>query len=407
MAIFTDHTGKQDDSVSLCGPDNNYPMHYFREAEDAGVSFRQHINSTFKTKPDAPDAFTQFCLNAGLRFKKNQYTGQPSANLRDVLDPHYTNQTGGSGTTSPMVPDSRLLFAPAIMEAVNADLETREKVAMGAFAELIGRTDTIPGDDWKQPIVSHDGKKGPENSSYRRVAQNARPALMLAITAAEKSRTIPTRAIGMKISDKVLTATTLDMVAETLVRFQYKADYAEWLTWLGLILSGDADGSDSDMANITSALSSITAKSLDNTITVAGNLTHAAWVSYFMRNPISGCNKTHIVCDRSVVNAIDGRTNRPARTTGDTADRIDVPYEIIYPGTSSVKILVMPDGTWTANTLMGLDNKSAIQKVISSSATYEAMEDVVMARSKELRFDRGYLLQRYYDDAFDTMTLTV
>ena len=407
MATFKDKSGKQHDNVSLCGPDNNYPMHYFREAQDNGVSFREHINATFETQPDMPDAFTQFCLNAGLRFKKNQYTGQPAANLRSVLDPQYANQTGGSATTSPMVPDSRLLFAPAIMEAVNATLDTREKEAMEAFSELIARTDTIAGKRWEQPIISHDGKKGPEDSGYKRVAQNARPALMLSITAADKSRTIPTRTIGMKISDEVLSATTLDVISETLVRFQYKADFSEWLTWLSLILNGDPDATDSSMGELTQPLSAVTAKSLDNTITTAGSLTHAAWVSYFMRNMITGSAKSHIVCDRNAVTAIDERKDRPVRTTGDTSDRIDVPYQIIYPGMSAVKVLVMPDGTWPANTLMGLDNKSAIQKVISSSATYEAYEDVVMARSKELRFDRGYLLQRYYDDAFDNMTLTV
>ena len=407
MITFTDKDGKQNADVDLRGPNKNDEMYYFRVAKDNGISFREQINLTFQTRPQDPEAFTQFCLNAGLRFKKNDYTGEPSTNLRTILEPSYANQTGGSSTASPMIPDSKILFAPAVMETVNATLKTREEEAMGAFAQLIARTDTIAGDRWEQAIISHDGKKGPEDSSYKRVAQNARPALMLAITAADKTRTIPTRAIGMSISDKVLSATTLDMVAETLVRFQYKADYAEWLTWLGLILNGDADATDSEMATCTAALSSIKASSLDTTIVADGNLTQEAWVKYFMRNPISGCNKSHIVCDRNAALAIDLRSGRPTRTTGDTTDRIDVPYEIIYPWMNGVKVLVMPDSTWTANTLMGLDSQSAIQKVISSSATYEAMEDVVMKRSKELRFDRGYLMQRYYDDAFDTMTLTV
>ena len=36
---------------------------------------------------------------------------------------------------------------------------------------------------------------------------------------------------------------------------------------------------------------------------------------------------------------MDTRTNRAVRTQGDTTDRIDVPYEIIYPWMDGVKLL--------------------------------------------------------------------
>jgi len=405
MASFIDVNGQRQE-VNLT---EKGLMYHYDMAMKNDVSVRQWLNSQYPTQPGQPDAFSQFCLSAGLRFRKNEETGQPAANLKEVLNPDAANQTGGSTINFPQVPDSRLLFPAAIMEATNAELESKENEAMGAFAQLLAFTETIASDRFEQAIISMDGKKGPEDSAYRRVAQNAPAPLMLSLTAADKTRTVPTKAIAMTISHKVLQNNSLDTIARTLVHFQKKADYSEWLTWLGLILNGDPDGVDTPMATVTSALSQTKANTLDASIVSAGVLTQLAYIKWLHKNSLEMV-PTHAVVNLTTAMAMDNRTGRPTvmHSSVNPNDRIDAPIEIIYPNLKSLKLLVMPDSaSWAANTIMGLDASQAIGKVISSTANYEATQDLVMLRSLQMRFDRGILLYRLFDSAFSTLSLTL
>lgn len=405
MASFIDVTGQRQE-VNLT---EKGLMYHYDMAVKNNVSMRQWLNSQYPTQAGQPDAFSQFCASAGLRFRKNEETGQPAANLKEVLNPDAANQTGGSTINFPQVPDSRLLFPAAIMEATNAELESKENEAMGAFAQLLAFTETIASDRFEQAIIALDGKKGPEDSAYRRVAQNAPAPLMLSLTAADKTRTVPTKAIAMTISHKVLQNNSLDMIARTLVHFQKKADYAEWLTWLGLILNGDPDGVNTPMATVTSALAQTKANTLDASIVSAGVLTQLAYIKWLHKNSLEMV-PTHAVVNLTTAMAMDNRTGRPTvmHSSVNPNDRIDAPIEIIYPNLKSLKLLVMPDSaSWAADTIMGLDASQAIGKVISSTANYEATQDLVLLRSLQMRFDRGILLYRIFDSAFSTLSLTL
>jgi hypothetical protein len=75
---------------------------------------------------------------------------------------------------------------------------------------------------------------------------------------------------------------------------------------------------------------------------------------------------------------------------------------------SNLEVFVVEDGRgWTANTLMGLDSRSAITRIRNSAAQYSAVEDFVLRRSKALRFDFSEISYRLFDDAFDVLSLTV
>jgi len=118
--------------------------------------------------------------------------------------------------------------------------------------------------------------------------------------------------------------------------------------------------------------------------------------------------KTHIVTDLDGAMALDTRTNRPTNQMNNSMDRIDTPFQMIFPyGQTPIRVIAMPTGTWNANTYMGLDASQAIGKIISSTADYEAIQDLVLLRTMQLRFDHGYLLYRLYDSSFDVMTLTI
>ena len=383
----------------------------YREAADKKLTFREFVNQKFPTAADAPETFKQMCASAGLRFKHDKETGRPATTLREALAPipaYDAATSGGQGTYDQLeaVPDSRILFPAAVMEVVEDSLTTGEDSATNAFESIVGMRSTVASKRLEQPVLSYDNPQGAEDSGFQRTAQNSRPPIMLSLKAADTARTIPTGSIGMEISDEAM-ATGLDFMTKTLTRFTKKNDYAEWVAQIGKLLSGDPDAAVTPMAAGTSALSTFSAQSLDATITAAGTITQEAWLKYLYKDNLQLTVDT-IICDFDTALALDNRSGRPTNVQNDSTDRLDIPFSIIYPAfQANVNILVMPAGTFPANTIMGFMSSDAIAKTISSIASYSAIEAQLIKKSTEFRWDRGFITYRMYDDAFSVMTLTV
>lgn len=398
IVSFKDEFGKNQE-IELGG------LSLYREAMANKVSLRQLVNRKFKTQAGAPDAFMQMCVSAGLRFKKDDNTGIPAANLLDILEPQAS---GGSFTDTTNISPSRILFPAAILEVIEDALQGKQDQATNVLDSVVGYSQTIATSKFEQPVLSYSGAKGPEASQFSHISQNTRPNLMLSLTASDVTRKVPTSSIGMEISREALAGTTLDLVALSLTRFYRTVNYNEWMTQIGLLLSGDPDATVTSFSAGTSALSSVTAASYDASIVAAGELTQKAWNAYLYNKSLY-MTKTHIFCDYATAQAIDNRTNRPTINQNNSMDRIDTAFQVIWPLTQvPVKIIVLPTGTIATNTLLGFDvNSPAIGKVTSSFAEYSAIEEIVMQKSTQLRFDRGWLVWRMWDQAFDVMTLTV
>jgi len=402
-------------AVQLIGKDGsvaevNLSLELYKEAADRKLSLRQLVNQKFPTTAEAPEPFKQMCVRAGIRFKKDQETGQEASTLREMLDPisyDAANKTGGTYTSSPMIPDSRLLFPAAMMEAVENKLQGRQGEVTNAFDSVIGNTLTVASNRLEQPVISYAGKQGPEDSKFQRVAQNARPAIMLSLTASDISRTIPRSAIGLEISDEAM-ATPIDFVSLTLARFIQMADYNEYVAAFGLLLSGDPDAAITPMSAGTTALAQTKANTFDATIVANGVVTQLAWLKFLHRNSLTNM-KTNLIMDFSTALALDNRAGRPTNVMNNGTDRIDTPIRMIFPTFNDgvVDALVFPDGTIPTNTIWSLNKEYAITKVISSTASYSATEAVVMKKSQEYRWDRGWLLYRAYDAAHEVLSLTI
>jgi hypothetical protein len=404
MASYIDHEGNPQ-VVDLQG------ALYYKMAADKGLSLRQFINSKHTTRPQDPDAFQQMCIAAGLRFKADDDHGVPASTMKDILDPSAanTNQVGGTFTSAPEVPDSRILFPAALMEAMEDALEKNRPAAVSAFEDMVGYKKTIASDRYERPYISYGGASGPEDSAFQRVAQNARPPLMLSITASDVTKTIPTTAVGLEISHKAMAESSLDLVALTMTRFMQVADYNEWIAQLLLIYAGDPDAVPlTPIATGASAITPVTAQTYDSLNTVAGSITQLAWLNYLYHDNMT-MQKTHMIMNFATAIAIDTRTNRPTNVMNNSIDRIDVPFVVAYPDLgSAVKFVIMPsDAGWTSNIALGLDKAYALAKITSSTISYSAVEDIVMKRSREFRFDRGFVVERLFDDAFDGLSLAV
>ena len=269
----------------------------------------------------------------------------------------------------------------------------------------MGYRQTVATPRVEQPVITYSGPQGPEDSQFQYVAQNTRPPLMLSITAADISRKIPTTAIGMEISREALQSTTLDLVAMTMTRFLKKANYAEWVSQLNYILSGDPDAAVTSLSAGTSALAVVKASAYDSTIVANGVLTQKAWLAFLYANSLS-MTKTNLVCDFNAALAIENRTGRPTNVMNNSIDRLDTPFRISYPAfQDSIDLLVMPVGSWPANSIMAVDRAFGIGKITSSAAEYSAVEEMMMTKSLQLRLDRGSICLRLWDEAFAVLSL--
>jgi hypothetical protein len=70
-------------------------------------------------------------------------------------------------------------------------------------------------------------------------------------------------------------------------------------------------------------------------------------------------------------------------------------------------VLIVDDGVIPADTIVGLDSRYAIRRVINAQASYSAIEQYLMRRASAFRIDYGEFSHRLFDDAFSVMELTV
>lgn len=60
-----------------------------------------------------------------------------------------------------------------------------------------------------------------------------------------------------------------------------------------------------------------------------------------------------------------------------------------------------------ANTVVSLDTRYGIRRVINVSANYSAVQEFVLRKARALRIDYAEMAHSLYPEAFEKMTLTI
>ena len=318
--IFKNAAGEQHD-VDL-------DVSIYREAEDNHLTVRQLINRKYPTAVDGPDAFTQMCASAGLFFKEDLKHGVHAPNLAAVIDAPRMN--AGGTIVRDASPASRVLFPAAILQYVESQLARDFTSGPNAFDSAIAISQSVANNRVLQPVISYTGAGGPMNTRAQRIAQLASPAMMLAITASDVARAIPTSSVGLEISKEAMQAFTLDLVGMTLVRYFAIERFNILQDNLLNFLNGDPDGVNAPMSSSKNALVQTTARSLDPTISTAGVLTQTAWLKWLYQN-IQYRRMDWLVTDFAGLLAIDNRVGRPTNIMNNSTDRVDRAFKVTYP----------------------------------------------------------------------------
>lgn len=368
----------------------------YKEASDNSMTVAQLINTKYPT--DAAkfgSAFDQFAAESGLFLASNQEFGIKAPTMQDVFLGKAVMNAGV--IVRDAAPASRILFPAVFLEAVENKLKSNTEGYVAMFDSMVAVDDSIAGPRFEQPVINYSA---PEGARSKTIAQLAEPSVMMGITVADVARKIPTFSIGMQISTEALQATTLDFVTLALARQAEVERAARVDDYIQLFLNGDPDMG-------SAALTSVTATSLDSTITsTAGLLTHKAWIKWLRTN----FRKRHIdfvLCDLATALSIENRTGRPVITNDDpNSPRINATAEVLNPAWQNVKIFLLEDGTIPANTVIGIDSRYAIRRVRNSQADYAAVEQYVLRKSQAMRYDFGESAYRMFDEAWTVLTLT-
>lgn len=368
----------------------------YADAADAGQSLPQYLSQRYPTNAARDgSAFEQLMEQCGVFIKGNKEFGLRPSTLNDVLNPKDAAVITREG-----IPASRLLFPAVMLDVIENKLSVNYDVNPGALDKMLAQDDSIDGDRWERPVLNFSN---PEAARGSAVSQLSLPNSMLSITASDKSMRIPTWGIGLEISEQAQRSTTLDLVGLAVARQAAVEGNERANAYILALLNGDTD---MGMAALSSFGGKVqTSASINGSALGAGILNQKTWITWLSQRT----NKrmiTHVVTDIAGAMMIENRTGKPIITTDNpNSPRIDTLFTVMNPKwPSNVQIFITDDPSWPANTIMGIDGRYGIHRVKSLSAQYSAIEQFAMKRSTMLRIDKGEMVYRLFDEAFEVLT---
>lgn len=364
------------------------------EAASQGLSLPQLINQKFPTSPEAHGStFNQLCASSGLVLSKDHEFGFRPPTIGAVLDGR-AELSASSMNTADANPASRTLFPAVIMEMIESQLAVDRATDPNAFDQMIGMETSVNSARIEQPVITLTPAEGARSKA---IAQLAKPDQMMTITTADQTKKIPVFSLGLQVSDQALQATTLDFVSMAVRRQAEVERNARVYEYLLAILNGDLDEG-------TSALAHTHAVTYDAASAGVGEVTKLALVNWLITKYFTR-RISHIVCNAD--NAITLSNLMSTTNTGIQVPGLNPSFRFMNRDLSNIDIFVCEASAgWTANTLMGLDKRYAIHRIRNTSAAYSAIEQFVLRRATELRFDFSEIVVRLFDNAFDVLSLT-
>ena len=315
--------------------------------------------------------------------------------MAHILDGGISNGIDAS-IVRDSVPASRILAPAAVLEMVEVNLAADKTSDIATFEKMIGYNFSVNDDRFEQPVVDFSANDGVRSKA---IGQLAAPQLFGRLTVADRMGSIPTYSLGLEMSDKAQKAYTFDFVTRLIARQAAAEKAARVNGHINALVNGDADTQQA-------ALPKVAAKTFD-AAAVGKKLTHKAYISWLRRNRA----RRHIdwvMCDLATYFKIIGREGRPTIQT----------MPAVYPEAMAEmaravnlnhlepQIYIVDDGVIPTDTIVGLDSRYAINRVTNLSANYSAVQELVMRRGTEMRFDFGELVFRGEDAAWDVLELT-
>ena len=372
----------------------------YKAAAVKGISLNQYLSQQFKTDDTKYGTVLEQCMaSAGLFVNPDASSGLRPPSMYDVLEGTSAqlgpisrnegdNRTGVSG---------RLLFPAIILELVAANLLDNNNDLLAGYDKMIASTVNVNGTRVDQPTID---VTAPESSRAAQIAQLAEPNVMVSITLSEKAYNIPTKSIGLTISNEALAAVTIDEVGMAIAAQARGERLFMVQNDLSSMISGNSDRGET-------ALSSVTAQSFDSAVVAAGTITHKALMKYLRANYRKmAINWLIMGIDEGLL--VENRTGKPTvQSDNPTSPRIDTLMHVDNLLVTPPRILLVEQSVVGANTIVGLDSRYAIRRTVNVGASYQAIQEYVMRKATSMRFDFGETAKKLFPEAWSQMTMTV
>ena len=370
-------------------------------AATRGLSMSQHLTHLYGSQTDEAkfgSVISQIMQNNGILMGYDHGTGLRAPTMSEVLNHGVsmgaiTNTDGNDRSAA-----GRILFPEIILRTIEAELRESKDDYFRNYENMVAMTQVINGPRFEQPSIN---VKYPEESASNRISELAEPDAMVSITTSSVTRKVPTKSIGLMISDEALATTTLDLVNIIMTAQARGERYRMVQEQLGAILNGDPDWGEA-------GLSGYTAQSLDPAITTAGTITHKAWIK-FLRKDFRRKSLNYAITDLDTALALETRSGKPTRDTVYFGEGSNFAVDMTVDNLNAKQVPVFLVDTVVsgANTVVALDTRYGIRRVINVSANYSAVQEFVLRKAKAFRIDYAEMAHSLYPTAFEKMALTV
>lgn len=367
----------------------------YRQAGENHESLSTHLHRKYGARVDTQangSVFMQLCAQTGLFLSRDVSNGIEPPSMKQLMRGGLNmgpivSPDGGNDTAA-----GRLLFPELVMTAMAANLYDDHTDFLSSIEKMIAITQSIRGDQFIQPKIHLDA---PRDSRAQPIAQGAEPVTMVTITTSQVTRNIPTKSIGLSITDKASGAATLDLVTLAITEQARQERVEHWEGMLADMISGNTDAGEAAIA------AAINADQFDSSIAANGVCTQLAWLSW-LRRYYKKMRVTHVMCDLPTALAIETRSGRP----GLLKDmKLDANFTVSNLNITEPQIVLMDTAIVGANTLIGIDATKAMRRVINIEGNYEAVERFVLQRLTQYRFDYSETAHKLYSEAWDRMAL--
>jgi len=359
----------------------------YKLASENGQTLSQYINASYPTDEKAEGtAYQQMLTSAGLAVKPDIATGLTSSRMSNVLNGGPQMAVVRPDGTQALTVAGRILFPSVILELMNHALLEDNTAYEGVYNSFVAKTTTVDSERVDQPVVN---VTAPRNSRSQSIAQMAEPTRMVSISLSDRSYNIQPRSIGFEISEQAQKSTTLDYVSTILTQQIIGERGALIDEYLGKMLNGDIDLG-------LSALTSENISSYDPLAT-GGVVTNKAWIKW-LRKDWRKLNIDTVICDLDTFLAVQNRVGRPiiVEDAGNDTRLTSLPTLLLPNIPGQIKFFPVDTALIGANTMVGIDSRVAIHRMVYASGSYSAIESYIMRRSTAMRFDFAEMSTRLY-----------
>lgn len=390
------------------GPkDGEFALDDYRLAARHNLSAAQLLAARYSdADPKFGTVFEQGLESLGVHLRDDPRRGIRATTVAEMLDGTATKMAGETLTKGGMIvtpsaqgttPATRLFFPETVLQVMNEKLTEDYGPELAMFSRMISATETIGSEQFTQPLID---VTAPRSERSKPISQNALPKTMISITASQYSKSIATQSIGLQISDQAVQRASIDLVGTIMAQQASGERFAELWEDIGEIVTGNTDAGQSALT--------VTDINAYDTAAGGGVITQLAWLKMLYR-PDRKVSYDSCICTIDTFLDIQNRTGRPqvydASTTGPNVGALgtyglNVEPNLLNWSVGVPNVLIVPDGTLPAQQVLLLDSRYGLRRVVNSSASYSAIESMVLQRSTFYRVDYGEMLYRLMDDAF-------